>query len=127
MIELDFEKANGMIPTIVQDYKSGEVLMQAFMNREAWEHTLETKVAHYWSRSRNKLWKKGESSGNIQEVREIRVDCDGDCVLLKVHQVGEAACHTGFRSCFFQLVRGSETVEDGKKVFDPAEVYGKAK
>jgi phosphoribosyl-AMP cyclohydrolase len=123
MIEPAFDKLDGLVPVIAQDYRSGEVLMQAFMNREAWHTTLDTGLAHYWSRSRRKLWKKGESSGNVQEVKEIRLDCDLDCVLLKVHQVGEAACHTGYRSCFFNLVRDGEPVEDGKLIFDPGEKY----
>jgi phosphoribosyl-AMP cyclohydrolase len=125
MIELDFKKGEGLVPVIAQDDQSGEVLMMAYINEESWKLTLETGVVHYWSRSRNKLWKKGESSGNVQEVKEIRVDCDNDCVLIKVNQVGEAACHTGFVSCFYRKVDGNELKEDGKKVFDPDEVYGK--
>ncbi len=124
MIELDFEKTGGLIPAIAQDYKTGEVLMMAFINRESWELTLKTGVVHYWSRSRGKLWKKGESSGNVQEVKEIRVDCDSDCVLFKINQIGEAACHTGFRSCFYRVVQGDTLKEDGVKVFDPEKVYG---
>ncbi len=124
MIKLDFEKLNGLVPAIAQDYRSGEVLMQAFMNEEAWRRTLDTGIAHYWSRSRKRLWKKGESSGNVQEVREIRVDCDRDCVLLKVHQVGEAACHTGYRSCFFNLIQDGEVLPEGRIVFNPKDRYG---
>ena len=127
MIELDFEKSGGLIPAIAQDYRSGEVLRMAFVNRESWELTLSTGIVHYWSRSRNKLWKKGESSGNVQKVMEIRVDCDNDCVLLKIDQIGEAACHTGFRSCFYRVVKGDSLVEDGVKVFDPETVYGDKK
>ncbi|MCU0845041.1 MAG: phosphoribosyl-AMP cyclohydrolase [Spirochaetes bacterium] len=127
MIELDFEKSGGLIPAIAQDYTTGEVLMMAFINRESWELTLSTGIVHYWSRSRNKLWKKGESSGNVQEVKEVRVDCDSDCVLLKIDQIGEAACHTGFRSCFYRVVRGDALIEDGVKVFDPEKVYGDKK
>lgn len=127
MIELDFEKSGGLIPAIAQDYKTGEILMMAFINRESWELTLSTGIVHYWSRSRNKLWKKGESSGNVQEVKEVRVDCDSDCVLLKIDQIGEAACHTGFRSCFYRVVRGDALIEDGVKVFDPEKVYGDKK
>ncbi|MGV7927993.1 MAG: phosphoribosyl-AMP cyclohydrolase [Spirochaetota bacterium] len=127
MIELDFEKSGGLIPAIAQDYRTGEVLMMAFINRESWELTLSTGIVHYWSRSRGKLWKKGESSGNVQEVKEIRVDCDNDCVLLKIDQIGEAACHTGFRSCFYRVVKGDALVEDGLKVFDPEKVYGDRK
>ncbi len=127
MIDLDFEKVDGLIPAIAQDNETGEVLMMAFMNKEAWELTLKTGIVHYWSRSRNKLWKKGESSGNIQEIKEIRVDCDNDCVLLKIKQIGDAACHTGYKSCFYRVVKGSELKEDGEKVFNPEEVYGESK
>lgn len=124
MIELDFEKQGGLVPAIAQDYRTGEVLMMAFINKESWELTLKTGIAHYWSRSRSKLWKKGESSGNVQEVKEIRIDCDDDCVLLKVNQIGNAACHTGYRSCFFRKAEGDKIVVDGVKVFDPDKVYG---
>ncbi|HSV96338.1 MAG TPA: phosphoribosyl-AMP cyclohydrolase [Spirochaetota bacterium] len=127
MIELNFEKSGGLIPAIAQDYKTGEVLMMAFINRESWELTLSTGIVHYWSRSRNKLWKKGESSGNVQEVKEVRVDCDNDCVLFKIDQIGEAACHTGFRSCFYRVVRCDSLIEDCVKVFDPDKVYGDRK
>jgi phosphoribosyl-AMP cyclohydrolase len=114
VIQLDFEKQGGLVPAVTQDAVSGEVLMQAYMNREAWEKTLATGIAHYWSRSRGVLWKKGETSGNIQEVREIRVDCDNDCVLLKVFQHGGAACHTGHRSCFYRKVEDGVLTEDGE-------------
>jgi len=124
MVRLDFAKAGGLVPVIAQDAGSGEVLMQAYMNREAWERTLQTGIAHYWSRSRNKLWKKGETSGNVQEVQEVRIDCDEDCVLLKVRQIGGAACHEGYRSCFYRRVEGDEVTTDGERVFDPSEVYG---
>lgn len=127
MIELDFEKQDGLIPAIAQDYKSGEVLMMAYINKESWELTLRTGIAHYWSRSRNKLWKKGESSGNVQEVEEIRVDCDADTVIFKINQIGDAACHTGYRSCFHKLVKGDEVIIDGTRIFDPEEVYGDSK
>ncbi len=124
MVELDFDKAGGLIPAIAQDAETGEILMLAYMNRLSWEKTLETGTAHYWSRSRSKFWKKGESSGNIQEIREIRVDCDEDCVVLKIHQVGGAACHTGFRSCFYRRVADGRLEVDGEKIFDPEEKYG---
>lgn len=127
MITIDFDKQGGLVPVIAQDYETGEVLMLAFMNREAWDLTLKTGIVHYWSRSRNKLWKKGESSGNVQEVREIRVDCDDDTVLIKVNQIGRAACHTGYRSCFYRVVRNGEYVIDGEKIFNPDEVYGEKK
>jgi phosphoribosyl-AMP cyclohydrolase len=127
MIELDFTKLDGLVPAIVQDWQTGEVLMVAFMNKESWELTLKTGIMHYWSRSRSKLWKKGESSGNIQEVKELRIDCDEDCVLAKVRQIGDAACHTGYRSCFYRVVEGGAIRVDGVRVFDPAEVYGEKK
>ena len=98
--------------------------MLAYLNPESWALTLSTGVAHYWSRSRGQLWKKGEQSGNIQEVREVRVDCDQDTVLLKVRQVGDAACHTGYRSCFHRRLEGDGLVTDGVRVFDPNQVYG---
>jgi phosphoribosyl-AMP cyclohydrolase len=125
MITLAFEKSGGLVPAIAQDYETGEVLMLAYLNEESWRLTLETGIVHYWSRSRNKLWKKGESSGNVQHVREIRVDCDDDTVVLRVEQIGGAACHTGFRSCFYRVVKDGALVEDGERVFDPDDVYGK--
>ena len=112
MIKLNFDKMGGLIPAITQDYKTGEVLMLAFMNKEAWEATLSTKKATYWSRSRNELWVKGLTSGNIQNVKEIRVDCDEDTILLKVEQIGGAACHTNKRSCFYRRVEGNNLCED---------------
>ena len=127
MIELDFSKsADGLIPAIAQDYQTGKVLMLGYMNREAWEQTLKTGVATYWTRSRKRLWIKGESSGNIQKIHEILVDCDRDTVLLKVEQVGGAACHEGYPSCFFRKVtpEGELRVVE-ERVFDPADVYGK--
>ncbi len=127
MIELDFPKQDGLVPAIAQDARSGEILMLAYMNQESWDLTLQSGLAHYWSRSRNKIWKKGESSGNVQEIKEIRIDCDADAVVLKINQIGDAACHTGYRSCFHLLVKGNDTVVDGTKVFDPASVYGDGK
>jgi len=127
MIDLDFDKQGGLVPAIAQDYETGEVLMLAFMNSESWKLTCETGIVHYWSRSRSKLWKKGESSGNLQEVKEIRVDCDNDCVLVRVKQIGDAACHLGYRSCFFRVVDGEELKVVGEKIFDPDEVYGDKK
>jgi phosphoribosyl-AMP cyclohydrolase len=123
MVELDFTKAGGLVPAIAQDYKTGEVLMMAFMNEQSWNLTLKTGIVHYWSRSRGELWKKGETSGNIQEVREIRIDCDNDCVLVKVNQIGDAACHTGYRSCFYRRLDGDQVVIDGEKVFNPEDKY----
>ena len=124
MIPLDFDKLGGLVPAIAQDHLTGEVLMLAFMNAEAWEATLATGRATYWSRSRRCLWVKGESSGHVQLVREIRIDCDADAVVLKIEQRGGAACHTGHRSCFHKLVETGGTVRViGEPVFDPKEVY----
>ncbi|MFH1887179.1 MAG: phosphoribosyl-AMP cyclohydrolase [Pseudomonadota bacterium] len=125
MIDLAFDKQGGLIPAIAQEAGTGEVLMMAYMNREAWEATLATGVATYWSRSRNELWVKGKTSGNVQKVREIRMDCDRDTVLLKVEQVGGAACHTGHKSCFHIIVTDGKEIVDGTPVFDPEKVYGK--
>jgi phosphoribosyl-AMP cyclohydrolase len=125
MIDLSFEKTGGLIPAIAQDYQTGEVLMLAFMNQEAWEETLKTGRATYYSRSRDTLWVKGLTSGHIQHVKEIRVDCDKDTVLLKVEQVGGAACHTGYASCFYQKVEEGRLITIGEPVFDPKEVYKK--
>ncbi len=122
MIEMNF-KNNGLISAITQDAETGQILMIAFMNEEAFNKTVETGKVHYYSRSRDKLWLKGESSGNIQEVREIRVDCDMDAVLIQVTQKG-GACHEGYRSCFFRKVEDGGLVVDGEKLFDPKEVYG---
>ncbi len=126
MISLNFEKsADGLLPAIVQDYRSGEILMLAYINVPAWEKTLETGKAHYWSRSRDKLWLKGESSGHVQIIHEILVDCDDDTVVFKVEQLGNAACHTGHRSCFYRKIENGKLIVQGEKVFDPEMVYGK--
>jgi len=126
MVSLDFSKSDdGLIPAIVQDYKTNEVLMLAYINQLAWEETLKSGKAHYWSRSRSKLWLKGESSGHIQKIHEILVDCDDDTVVYKVEQVGGAACHTGHRTCFYRVVDGEKLITQGEIVFDPAKVYGK--
>ncbi len=114
----------GLLPAIVQDAASGEVLMLAFMNPEAWERTLATGEAHYYSRTRNQIWHKGETSGHVQRVKEIYLDCDNDTVLLKVEQVGGAACHTGHRSCFYRRRQGESWEVTGSPIFDPKEVYG---
>ena len=126
VVMLDFARAGGLVPAIVQDHDTGEVLMLAYMNQEAWNRTLATGRAHFWSRSRKKLWCKGETSGHIQEIREIYVDCDLDTVLLKVHQVGGAACHEGYRSCFYRKVEGGKLKVVDTRVFDPMEVYASA-
>ena len=119
MIEPDFK--GGLLPAIVQDAKTREVLMFAYMNEEAFRLTLETGLAHYYSRSRQRLWKKGEESGHVQRVKEIRIDCDADSILLLVEQE-TAACHTGYVSCFYRDIDGRIV---GRKAFDPDAVYGK--
>jgi len=116
----------GLVPAIAQDAETGEVLMMAWMNDEALRLTGEKMVAHYYSRSRKKLWLKGETSGNIQKVQEIRLDCDGDTILLKVTQAG-GACHEGYRSCFFRKWADGSWAVDGKKIFDPDKIYGHKK
>ncbi|MCS6863582.1 MAG: phosphoribosyl-AMP cyclohydrolase [Gemmataceae bacterium] len=122
---LNFDKCGGLVPAIAQDADSGEVLMLAWMNREAFEETVRSGRAVYFSRSRNRLWRKGEESGHVQEVRGIYIDCDADTVLLKVKQIGEAACHEGYKSCFFrQLVEG-ELRTIAERLVDPATVYKK--
>ena len=124
MIQLDFSKTNGLVPAIAQDVQTNEVLMLAYMNEDAFKETLQSGLATYYSRSRDKLWKKGESSGHVQHVREIRVDCDQDTVLLKVEQVGGAACHKGYKSCFFQTLSSDGTPRIVEElIFDPKKVY----
>ncbi|MFZ5570881.1 MAG: phosphoribosyl-AMP cyclohydrolase [Thermodesulfobacteriota bacterium] len=122
-MELDFSKFNGLLPAIAQDYLTGEVLMLAFMNAEAWSATTASGKATYYSRSRNKLWVKGETSGHVQLVKEIRIDCDNDTVLLKVEQIGGAACHTGHRSCFHRKYENGTVTTTDTPVFNPKEVY----
>ena len=122
--EVKFD-ANGLVPAIVEDAQTHEVLMMAYMNREALEKTLQTKRAHFYSRSRGRLWMKGESSGHIQQVRGVALDCDGDTILVSVEQVG-GACHAGYRSCFFRkLSSEKEWKVTGPRLFDPDKVYGK--
>ncbi len=123
---LDFDKGQGLLPAIAQDAVSGKVLMLAYINQASWEKTMETGEVHYWSRSRKTLWHKGGTSGHVQKVKEIYVDCDNDTVLFKVEQVGGAACHLGYESCFHQKVApdGRVTIV-GEKIFDPEKVYQK--
>ena len=123
-MQLDFDKMGGLVPAIIQDHVTGKVLMLAYMNQIAWEKTLETGKAWFYSRSRDKQWMKGEESGNVQVVKEVFVDCDEDTVLLKVEQVGQAACHKGYVSCFFRKLNGEVTTVE-EKVFDPDKVYKK--
>ena len=123
-VEKYFVKSD-LIPAIIQEKSTGEVLMLAYMNEEAWLRTLETGEAHYWSRSRRKLWHKGESSGNVQKVLSVRLDCDSDTILLLITQKGGAACHTGRRSCFYREWKAGRVDVCSPRVFDPEKVYGK--
>jgi phosphoribosyl-AMP cyclohydrolase len=124
-MSVDFSKSGGLIPAIAQDATTGQVLMLAWMNQEAYDETVRTGRAVYYSRSRGKLWRKGEESGHVQEVRGIFIDCDADTILLKVHQIGGAACHEGYASCFFRKVDGDKLTVIGERVFDPKQVYRK--
>lgn len=125
MQKLNFQKGEGLLPAIVQDHETNEVLMLAYINEQAWEKTLATGKAHYWSRSRNSLWLKGETSNHIQLIKEILVDCDEDTVIYKVEQLGGASCHKGYKSCFFRRVDGDTFTIKDEPVFDPQEVYKK--
>jgi phosphoribosyl-AMP cyclohydrolase / phosphoribosyl-ATP pyrophosphohydrolase len=118
--ELKYDK-HGLIPVIIQDADNNEVLMMAYMNSEALQKTIGTNFTHFWSRSRSKMWKKGESSGHVQEVKQLLYDCDRDTLLIKVAQKGHGACHTGHRSCFYTDITGKEVAE---KVFSEEDVYG---
>ncbi|MBP1710635.1 MAG: Phosphoribosyl-AMP cyclohydrolase [Deltaproteobacteria bacterium] len=122
-MDLNFNKSDGLIPAIVQDAETKDVLMLAYMNRESWAATLKSGKATFWSRSRQKLWLKGESSGHVQIIKNIYVDCDDDTILLQVEQLGGAACHTGHRSCFYRKLEGGAVIVVGEKVFDPKDVY----
>jgi phosphoribosyl-AMP cyclohydrolase len=119
----DFSHGDGLLPAIAQDAETGEVLMLAFMNAESFAETLATGQAVYYSRSRQRLWRKGEESGHVQDVAAVFIDCDADAILLKVRQRGGAACHTGYRSCFYRQITPAGTNVVGVKVFDPDEVY----
>ncbi len=114
--------ANGLVPAVIQDWQNGEVLMVAYMNRDSLQSTLETGKTHFWSRSRKQFWMKGESSGHTQEVKDLFIDCDGDCILVKVEQ-NVAACHTGYRSCFYRKWNEGKFEETGDKLFNEKEVY----
>jgi len=116
--------SNGLIPAVIQDYKDNKVRMVAYMNKESFLKTIKTKKTWFYSRSRKKLWMKGEKSGNVQIVKEIFIDCDNDCLLIKVQQVGNASCHTGYRTCFFRKIVGSNKLKViEKRFFDPRKVY----
>ncbi len=126
MVKIDFAKGDGIVPVIIQDHATSEVLMLAYMNQEAWDKTLSTGKVHYYSRSRNKLWMKGETSGHTQDVRGVYIDCDTDTILIKIRQHGDAACHEGYRSCFFRERQANDKWQViGERVFDPETVYGK--
>jgi phosphoribosyl-AMP cyclohydrolase len=125
LLRPDFVKCGNLVPVVTQDVATGEVLMMAYMNEEAYNETLKTGNAVYFSRSRNKLWRKGEESGNLQKVSGVFLDCDADTVLLKVEQIGGAACHEGYKSCFFREIIPDGFKIVGERVFDPKEVYGK--
>jgi len=123
--KIDFAKGDGLVPVIVQDHGTREVLMVAYMNKQAWDKTVKTGKAHYYSRSRRGLWFKGEESGHFQVVKNIFIDCDNDTLLLQVRQIGGAACHEGYQSCFFRKKAKRDWKVIAKKVFDPREVYKK--
>ena len=118
----DLKFKDGLIPVVTQDYKTGEVLMVAYMNKEAVKKSIKTKQCTYYSRSRKKMWIKGEQSGHIQKIKSIFTDCDMDCLLIKIAQIG-GACHTGYRSCFYRQIKAGKLIARGKKVFDPKKVY----
>jgi phosphoribosyl-AMP cyclohydrolase len=124
MTNLDYSKLDGLVPAVVQDATSGRVLMVGFMNDEAFRKTCETGFVTFYSRSRNKLWMKGESSGHRLVVREISTDCDVDSVLVKVDAVGPGVCHNGYQSCFYRRLDGNEWVESESRAYDPEAVYG---
>jgi len=114
----------GLVPAVIQDYQNGEILMLAYMNRESLQKTLSSGKTHFWSRSRQKFWLKGESSGHVQEIKEVFIDCDMDTLVFKVDQK-VAACHMGYRSCFYRKIEGEELTVVGEKVFEEGDVYQK--
>jgi phosphoribosyl-AMP cyclohydrolase len=127
-MNIDFQKSKGLVPAVIQDERSGEVLMLGFMNAESLEETQRSREVVFFSRSRNRLWKKGESSGHVLRVREIRVDCDADALLVRVEAVGPGVCHEGYRSCFFRAIEpGGEAQVIGERTYSPEEVYGSEK
>lgn len=127
-MNIDFQKGNGLVPAVVQDERSDEVLMLGFMNAESLKETQRSREVVFFSRSRNRLWKKGESSGHVLRVREIRVDCDADALLVRVEAVGPGVCHEGYRSCFFRAIEpGGEAKVIAERTYSPEEVYGPEK
>ncbi|HWR49513.1 MAG TPA: phosphoribosyl-AMP cyclohydrolase [Bryobacteraceae bacterium] len=123
-MELDFAKLDGLLPAVIQDHATGRVLMVGFMNDEAFRKTVETGFATFYSRSRKKLWLKGESSGHRLVVKEISTDCDRDCVLVRVEPIGPGVCHEGYQSCFFRRFEDGEWIESEARTYDPNAVYG---
>ena len=123
MLNVNFSKLDGLVPVIIQDANTLEVLMQAFMNKEALDLSISTGYVHYFSKTRDKVWKKGEAFGYFQKIKEIRIDCDNDSLLIKIHQIGNSACHEGFSSCYFRVYRNGNVSVDGIRVFDPRDVY----
>lgn len=122
-MDLDFSKLGGLITAVIQDHQTGSVLMVGFMNQEAFEKTVESGYATFFSRSRNKLWLKGETSGHRLVVKEIRTDCDRDALLVRVEALGPGVCHEGYETCFFRTLRDGAWVENQARAYDPAEVY----
>lgn len=123
-MELDFEKLGGLVPAVIQDHATGRVLMVGFMNQEAFCRTVETGQATFFSRSRGKLWVKGESSGHRLLVKQIQTDCDADALVIQVEALGPGVCHNGYRSCFYRTLRDGEWVVSDERAYDPAAVYG---
>jgi phosphoribosyl-AMP cyclohydrolase len=127
-VNIDFDKAGGLVPAIVQDDRSGDVLMLGFMNSVSLAETQRSGEVVFFSRSRNKLWKKGESSGHVLKVRELRIDCDADAILVRVEAVGPGVCHEGYRSCFFRTLASDGTAQvTDERTFSPESVYGQEK
>ena len=122
-VYIDFGKGNGLVPVIIQDFEDNEILMLGYMNSEALDLTVQSGRVHYWSRSKQRIWQKGETSGHFQLVKEIRTDCDNDTLLIKVVQTGGAACHEGYRSCFFRKIENNALRIDRERVFNPKEKY----
>jgi phosphoribosyl-AMP cyclohydrolase len=123
-MKLDFDKSGGLVPAVIQDHSSGRVLMVGFMNQEAFQKTVETGFATFYSRSRGKLWLKGETSGHRLAVKEIAADCDLDTVLVRVEALGPGVCHEGYSSCFYRTLQGGEWVVSEERAYDPTQVYG---